>query len=224
MTRIEVPNIARARSGRGMRYLLILLLVPVVGVALWTWLTLDWAYSDGTRAGVLQKFSRRGWICKTQEGELAQYVVAGVSPQIWLFSVRDASVAAQLEKAVGAQVQLHYTEHPGVPSSCFADTRYFVDRVTTMAINPQVPGCARRRAGQHPAASRAVPRRAVPCPTACEHAARCRATRIRRRAARTLDKSRCRAGDLLGDAHGDVERLEAIFPAHRGRAARGRGG
>jgi hypothetical protein len=108
---------------------MLLLLILVVGSGLWTWLTLSWAYSDGERAGVLQKFSRKGWVCKTQEGELAQYVVAGISPQIWLFSVRDKTVATQLDKAVGQRVQLHYTEHAGVPSSCFADTRFFVDRV-----------------------------------------------------------------------------------------------
>ena len=44
--------------------------------------------------------------------------------------MRDKSVAEQLSKAVGRRVQLHYTEHPGIPSNCFADTRYFVDRVT----------------------------------------------------------------------------------------------
>ncbi len=119
----------RPRRGRGARYALVFLVVLFVGTALWTWLTLQWAYSDGTRSGVLQKFSRRGWLCKTQEGELALYY-GGVSPQTWSFSVRDAGVAAQIEKAVGARVQVHYTEHPGVPSTCFADTRYFVDRVT----------------------------------------------------------------------------------------------
>ena len=139
MTRIEVPNTAGRRplAGRFGRWLLVLLLAAIGGVVLWTWLTLSWAYSDGERAGVLQKFSRRGWICKTQEGELAQYVVAGVSPQIWEFSVRDPAVAAQLNKAVGRQVQLHYTEHKGMPSSCFADTRYFVDRVTVVDNPPR---------------------------------------------------------------------------------------
>jgi hypothetical protein len=112
-----------------MRVLTMFIVAAVAGIALWTWLTLSWAYSDGERAGVLQKFSRKGWLCKTQEGEIAQYLVAGISPQMWLFSVRDASVAAQLDRAVGHRVQLHYTEHPGVPSSCFADTRFFVDRV-----------------------------------------------------------------------------------------------
>ena len=130
MTPSAAASSPRPRGGRGMLYLSILLIVIVLGAALWTWLTLSWAYADGTRAGVLQKFTRRGWVCKTVEGDLAQYVVPGISPQIWKFSVRDPAVAAQLEKIVGHQVQLHYTEHPGVPSACFADTRFFVDHVT----------------------------------------------------------------------------------------------
>src|SRR5271163_5172951 len=110
MTRIEVPNSdGRRKSGRFGRWLMILLLLFVVGAGLWTWLTLSWAYSDGVRAGVLQKFSHKGWICKTEEGELAQYVVAGVSPQLWQFSVRDPKLGAQLETLVGERVQLHYT-------------------------------------------------------------------------------------------------------------------
>lgn len=136
MARIDVSEPPRRRSARGLRYLLAFVLLVIAGTSLWTWLTLSWAYADGTRAGVLQKFTHRGWMCKTQEGELAQYVVAGVSPRFWQFSVRDPAVAAQLEKVVGSQVQLHYTEHPGVPSTCFADTRYFVDHVTVMDIPP----------------------------------------------------------------------------------------
>ena len=138
MTRIDVPNLSSRRrsSGRGIRVLVMLIVAVVAGISLWTWLTLSWAYSDGERAGVLQKFSRKGWVCKTQEGEVAQYLVAGISPQMWLFSVRDKTVGAQLDKAVGHRVQLHYTEHPGVPTSCFAETRYFVDRVTVTDIEP----------------------------------------------------------------------------------------
>jgi hypothetical protein len=129
MSSIDPARSAGPRRGRGTRYLLGFLILLIVGTALWTWLTLQWAYADGTRSGVLQKFSRPGWLCKTQEGELALYS-GGLSPQIWRFSVRDLSVGAEIEKAVGARVQVHYTEHPGVPSTCFADTRYFVDRVT----------------------------------------------------------------------------------------------
>jgi hypothetical protein len=144
MTRIEVPNstVRRRSTGRFGRWLSILLLMLIVCSGLWTWLTLAWAYAEGERAGVLQKFVRRGWICKTQEGEIAlyygggQYMGAGTSPQLWDFSVRDASVAAALTKAVGHRVQLHYTEHPGIPTNCFADTRYLVDRVTVTDNEP----------------------------------------------------------------------------------------
>jgi hypothetical protein len=147
MTRIEVPNSGgrRRSSGRLGRWFMILLLVLVVGSGLWTWLTLSWAYAEGERAGVLQKFVRRGWVCKTQEGEIAlyygggQYMGAGMSPQLWDFSVRDKSVAADLNKAVGHRVQLHYTEHPGIPTACFAETRFFVDRVTVTDNEPKTP-------------------------------------------------------------------------------------
>ena len=122
----ETAHARRALSSR------FFLLVLFLGTGLWTWLTLPWAYSDGTRSGVLQKFSRRGWICKTREGDLALYSGVGVSPQIWQFSVRDPRLARSSRRTVGARVQVHYTEHPGIPSTCFADTRYFVDRVTVM--------------------------------------------------------------------------------------------
>jgi hypothetical protein len=126
---------------------MILLLLVIVGTGLWTWLTLAWAYADGERAGVLQKFVRRGWLCKTQEGEIAlyyggsPYMGTGTSRQLWDFSVRDRSIAADVSKAVGHRVQLHYTEHPGIPTNCFGDTRYFVDRVTITDNEPgAIPG------------------------------------------------------------------------------------
>ena len=113
------------------RRALVIGLTSIVLIAvLWTWFTLSWSYSDGERAGVLQKFSRKGWICKTYEGELALYIVGGVAPEIWAFSVRDPSIVDQLNALVGERVRLHYTEHKAIPSSCFAETAYFVDGVT----------------------------------------------------------------------------------------------
>ena len=112
------------------------LIGALVLVALYTLLMLWWSYSDGDRAGVLQKFSKRGWICKTWEGEIAMYVVGGVAPQIWEFSVRDDEVAAQLQAAVGQQVRLHYAEHRGLPTNCFGETDYFVNRVEVVGPPP----------------------------------------------------------------------------------------
>jgi hypothetical protein len=146
MTKQEAPNTAKPRrTGRFKRWFMLLLLVLLIGGGLWTWMTLGWAYADGDRAGVLQKFVRRGWICKTYEGEIALYYAGGqyMGPastrQIWDFSVRDKAVAEQLSNAVGRRVHLHYTEHPGIPTSCFGDTQYFVDRVV---VNDNEPGIA----------------------------------------------------------------------------------
>jgi hypothetical protein len=120
------------QSGRAARLLLIVLAAAVVLVALWTWFALSWSYSEGDRAGTLQKFSHKGWVCKTYEGELALYVVGGVAPQIWNFSTRDRDLAEKLSKAVGQKIQLHYSEHRGVPTSCFAETSYYANGFTVV--------------------------------------------------------------------------------------------
>src|SRR5688572_4269904 len=120
------------RGRRFGRILLTVLVLAVLLVVLWTWFSLSWAYSEGERAGILQKFSSKGWICKTYEGELALYVVGGVAPQIWYFSTRDEALAAQLAKSVGQRIQLHYTEHKGIPTSCFGDTPHFAKSFTAL--------------------------------------------------------------------------------------------
>ena len=112
--------------------LLGLLIIPLVLFTLYVGLAFSWSYSDGERAGVLQKFSRRGWVCKTYEGELAMSIVPGVTPTIWDFSVRDDAVVPRLNAAMGKRVTLHYTEHRGIPTTCFGHTAYFVDSVTVM--------------------------------------------------------------------------------------------
>ena len=109
--------------------LLALATVPALLITLYLGAALKWSYSDGERAGVLQKLSRRGWVCKTFEGELAMSVVPGVAPTIWEFSVRDDAVVPKLNAALGRRVVLHYTQHPGLPTACFGLTEYFVDSV-----------------------------------------------------------------------------------------------
>jgi hypothetical protein len=109
--------------------LLVLVTVPVLLFTLYLGAALKWSYSDGERAGVLQKFSRRGWVCKTFEGELAMSVVPGVAPTIWEFSVRDEAVVPKLNASLGRRVVLHYTQHRGLPTTCYGLTEYFVDSV-----------------------------------------------------------------------------------------------
>ena len=90
---------------------------------------LNWNYSTGERAGWVQKFSKRGWLCKTWEGELALVSLPGTSVEKFFFTVRDDSVADQINKAMGQRVSLHYEQKVGLPTTCFGETPYFVDKV-----------------------------------------------------------------------------------------------
>jgi hypothetical protein len=118
------------------RRLIALLILLAALLAAYTALVLNVSYSDGERAGVLQKFSRKGWVCKTWEGELAMTTVPGVAPILWSFSVRDDGVAEQVRQAIGRWVVVHYQEHRGVPTSCFGETPYFVDAIKVQSGPP----------------------------------------------------------------------------------------
>ena len=109
-----------------MLVLVIVLGVVLLLVAAYLAVVLNWSYSEGDRAGVLQKLSRKGWLCKTWEGELAMSTTPGVAPVIWSFSVRADQVASELALAAGKPVALHYEEHKGIPTSCFGETPFFV--------------------------------------------------------------------------------------------------
>jgi len=104
--------------------------VLVVALALYLWIAFEWSYSSGERAGWIQKFSHKGWICKTWEGELAMVSLPGTIPEKFIFTVRDEAVAEQVNRNVGQRVLLHYQQHRGLPGSCFGETGYWVDAVT----------------------------------------------------------------------------------------------
>ena len=111
------------------KYKLIIAAVVLVPVALfvaYTWSALKWSYSSGERAGYVQKFSKKGWICKTWEGELAMVSLPGAMPEKFYFTVRDDSIAARINQSLGKRVALVYQQHKGLPTSCFGDTEYFV--------------------------------------------------------------------------------------------------
>jgi hypothetical protein len=104
------------------------------GVALWVLATLTFSYSQGDRIGYVQKLSKRGWVCRTWEGELAMTPVPGAVPTIFAFTVPKEEVAKKITDLEGKRVALHYEEKKGVPSSCFGDTRYFI---TDVRVLPQ---------------------------------------------------------------------------------------
>ena len=109
-------------------------------VAAYFALVLNWSYSTGERAGWLQKFSHKGFVCKTGEGELALVSLPGSSVEKFFFTVRDEAVAAKVTAAMGKRVSLHYEEKVGLPTSCFGDTRYYVTDVSATTDIPIGPG------------------------------------------------------------------------------------
>lgn len=110
--------------------------------ALYTWFTLSWSYSEGERAGYLQKFSKKGWLCKTWEGEILLSSMPGAIPERFAFTVRDDAVVRQLQNAMGQRVQITYEQHVGIPTSCFGETGYFAIKAGTGPVNPVAPSDA----------------------------------------------------------------------------------
>ena len=102
------------------------LIAPLIVFALYTWSALTWTYSSGERAGYVQKLSKKGWICKTWEGEMALVSIPGTMSEKFYFTVRDDSIAGRINQAIGKRVALTYRQHKGIPTSCFGETEYFV--------------------------------------------------------------------------------------------------
>ena len=122
-----------------MRIVGILILIGIL-VAGYFWAVLKWNYSTGERAGWVQKFSKKGWFCKTWEGEMAMVSMPGAVPEKFYFTVWDDGVADDINKVMGKRVSLHYEEKVGLPTSCFGETRHYVTQVTGVDEIPIAPG------------------------------------------------------------------------------------
>ena len=123
-----------------MRIVVALIVAVALAVAGYFWVVLAWSYSTGERVGWVQKLSKKGWICKTWEGELTMISMPGAVPEKFQFTVRDDAVADQINRAMGKRVALHYEEKVGLPTSCFGETRHFVTRVAEVPDIPLAPG------------------------------------------------------------------------------------
>ena len=104
------------------------------------WLAITWSYSTGERAGWVQKFSKKGWVCKTWEGELAMASMPGTIAEKFNFTVWDEQVAERINRSMGKRIALHYQQKVGLPTSCFGDTRYYVTQITEVEDMPPASG------------------------------------------------------------------------------------
>jgi len=123
----------KRRSFKG--YLFLFLIIASGIFALYTWITLSYSYSTGSRAGFLQKFSNRGWVCKTWEGEIVTGSMMG-NQEKFAFSVRDGELAKQIASNIGKRVEIEYDQHVGVPTNCFAETEYYIKSIKAL---PDLP-------------------------------------------------------------------------------------
>jgi len=114
------------------KVLVSLLVIALLGLAGFTWVTLHWSYSEGERAGYVQKLSKKGFICKTWEGEMAMVTMPGTVSEKFQFTVPTNAVADKINANVGKRMALHYEQHKWIPTSCFGDTEYFVSDVRVM--------------------------------------------------------------------------------------------
>lgn len=98
--------------GRWIAASVVIILIAVTGYVYWYYYN---PYSDGYREGVLQKFSRKGNVFKTYEGEMIQLGFgqrgAVINSQYYYFSVDDVPLADTLEKSLGKIVRVHYTQY-----------------------------------------------------------------------------------------------------------------
>ncbi|MBK9105140.1 MAG: hypothetical protein IPL92_11380 [Saprospiraceae bacterium] len=110
----------------------VLIILVAVGSFMFYWHYFN-TYSEGNRAGILQKFSKKGSIFKTYEGELIMSSIATtgnttIASEKFFFSVNDEKVANELFNLEGKHVTLEYEQKRGhLPWS--GDTDYFVTRI-----------------------------------------------------------------------------------------------
>ncbi len=110
---------------KAVKVALLLIVTLVVLCAGYITIVLNWSYSKGDRVGYVQKFSEKGWFCKTWEGELQMLPVPGALPEKFLFSVRDKALIKTLNSSMGKRVSLSYEQHKGIPTTCFGESEYF---------------------------------------------------------------------------------------------------
>ena len=114
---------------RAAKFGLALFTFLVLLIALYFVAALHFSYSDGERAGFVQKLAKKGWLCKTWEGEMALVSLPGAAPEKFIFTVQDDIVAERINEQMGTRVVLVYAQHKGLLTSCFGETEYFVTTI-----------------------------------------------------------------------------------------------
>src|SRR5262249_61087970 len=127
------------QRGIGKLRVLLVLLVLAALVVGYFWAAMKWSYASGDRAGWVQKLSRKGWVCKTWEGEMAMVSLPGSTAEKFAFTVWDESAVHQINKLMGRRGNLHYEKKDGRPTTSFGEAEQHDSGGTPRGKIPQPP-------------------------------------------------------------------------------------
>jgi hypothetical protein len=109
-----------------------LIIILIIGIIFIYW-KYFYTYSEGYRAGLLQKFSSKGMLFKTYEGEMILSSVSStrdvaLASEKFLFTLTNKSLVRQFDTLQGNMVIVHYRQKNG---TIFwrGDSEYLVDSV-----------------------------------------------------------------------------------------------
>jgi hypothetical protein len=127
---VPVQKTRRKKGSKILSTILFIFLAVLVGFIFWKYY---FTYSDGERFGLLQKFSRKGNIFKTYEGEMILSSVRGntnvaIASEKFYFSVGNKIIADQLMRLQGRSVTVHYKQKNGT-LPWRGESEYIVDSV-----------------------------------------------------------------------------------------------
>lgn len=129
-TKSEVWTGMVRKTKRVFRWFLWLFLIFLCGFVYWKFF---FTYSEGYRAGLLQKFSSKGAIFKTYEGEMILSSVAStrdiaLASEKFQFTVINKSIVRQFDTLQGNMVIVHYKQK-NAHAFWRGDSPYLVDSV-----------------------------------------------------------------------------------------------
>lgn len=115
------------------KFITIVVIFIIAIFAGWFWWKFYFRYSEGNRSGLLQKFSHKGNIFKTYEGELVlnSLTPSGIAPyssEKFYFSVADEALGEKMKDYEGKRVVIHYNQMNGT-LPWRGDSEYIVDSV-----------------------------------------------------------------------------------------------
>jgi hypothetical protein len=127
------PVVKSNFMGKVKKFFIWLALLLIIILSVSVYFKYFYTYSEGYRAGLLQKFSHKGNIFKTFEGEIILSSVSStndvsLASEKFIFSVINKDIVRQLDTLQGDKVIVHYIQKKR-PVFWRGDSEYLVDSI-----------------------------------------------------------------------------------------------